>query len=791
MRAKKLVFNLFVFFLHACLYAQSGNSRPIETVAQDLIRNIRSNSKENIQIRTDKLLYAVTEKVWFKVFILDSVSDKLLATSGNLYIDVVDRFDQPIVSVFQHAAHKESGGSIKLPDTASSGIYWLRAYTKVNAQGATANLAIRPLVLINSQKSGNMEQLATPADEKNAGVSSKMSALIFPEGGHLMAGEDNLIIVKLEDLNGHPVADSIMVKDNQGRMVDRFITNSSGLVKFRFNPTSRGRYSLFAKNGTHYDSVCAMPKVNFYSAQLSISDQNSQSVKFKVLLEDSLFKKDFTTYLLGINKDSVCFASVGKGMYEGYLPVNSFPAGISRLMLFNEQGILLSERDVLLTQTTPKISANLSKAQAGPHEKIDLDIQMTDAEGKPMLATYALSVADNRMSDHGPSFFGDSTAMDQSTEMDMRLISNGQTGGGVASLSNENAPGAESFNPFRYEGVLLNRKGKGLANYQISMLSTGQHFMVLQDTTELNGNFLFDLPQFNDSLAVEFNLKALVGFDQDYVIRSGQKHLPTVLTTYDKKLPWLKKWPEYQQLISKYQFDTLFAQAHGMLPLVTVSKSVVREPAKASKSNVLTREQLLAYGTESVGNIILTIQGVHINSGYLVIRGVTAFQPSAIDEPLLIMDGSQVNLSGSADAGETSSPVLAYLKTLNVRQIESIRVLNGAESAEYGVRGGHGVIEITTTTTPEKEEIKVNKKYWLVGYMSPSAFPVDESGSAASQKTNKINTTLYWNGDLVTDPQGSNKISFYTDGLVTDYLITIAGISSKGERIYKTVILKM
>jgi hypothetical protein len=151
------------------------------------------------------------------------------------------------------------------------------------------------------------------------------------------------------------------------------------------------------------------------------------------------------------------------------------------------------------------------------------------------------------------------------------------------------------------------------------------------------------------------------------------------------------------------------------------------------------------------------------------------------------MDGSQVNLSGTNDVS-INSPVLSYLKTLNVRQIQSIRILSGAEAAEYGVRGGHGVIEITSANEMETKEIQLNKKYWLEGYLLPKPFPT-EVGSTGQNTHQK--TTLYWNGDLVTDPQGSNKVSFYASDLVTDYLITIAGVSSRGERIFKTVMLKM
>lgn len=788
MRILKKLFNLLVFFAIAA-NAQTRTPKGVEAVAADLVKNIRSNSRENIQIQTDKLTYAVTEKVWFKIFILDSVSDKLLATKGILFIDLVDQFDQPVVSIFQHSSHKESGGSIKLPDSIASGIYWLRAYTNPDGHMKAANISIRPIVIINSQKTGTLEKLQTSGSGSISASGTKLIASIFPEGGHLMSGEDNLVMVKLEELNGRPFTDSVMIKDAQGRMVERFITNSSGLAKFRFNPTSRGKYSLFAKNGGHYDSISAMPKVNLYSAQLSITDQNNQSVKFKVLLEDSLFKPDYTTYLIGISKDSLCFASVGKGMYEAYLPVNSFPAGTARLLVFNEQGILLSERDILLSQSMPKISVNIPKDRIAPKEKVDLDIQMTDAEGRPILATYTLSVADNRMADHTPSFFEDTLIKSASLETEFKLISNGQLNNNYASTNAEPASDQVStVNPFLYDGTVLSRKGKGLADYQISMLSMGPRLLILQDTTELNGDYSFNVPEFNDSLQVEFKVSALLGIEQEYVIRAGKKHFPSVMTPIEKKSRWMDQWTGYQQIISKFEFDTLFAQAHGMLPLVTVSSAPKKDPAKAARPGIITREQLLNFGIQTVDNYILTVQGVHLTTnGYLVMGGVNAFHPSASDEPLLVMDGSQVNLSGTNDVS-INSPVLSYLKTLNVRQIGSIRILSGAEAAEYGVRGGHGVIEITSANEMETKEIQLNKKYWLEGYLSPKPFPVDEgnSGRNTHQKT-----TLYWNGDLVTDPQGSNKVSFYTSDLVTDYLITIAGVSSRGERIYKTVILKM
>ncbi|MFI5156800.1 MAG: hypothetical protein ACHQEM_11465, partial [Chitinophagales bacterium] len=344
---------LIILFSSIVLRAQTGSPRGVEAVATDLIKNIRAGSGEKIFIQTDKTVYAVTEKIWFKVFILDSVSDKLLASTGTLWIDIVDQNDQPVSQIFQHAAHNESGGAIALPDTIGTGIYWLRAYTRFNAGKEISNMAVRPLVLINSQVSARNEPAPVRVNQDNGMLNGRWIVQIFPEGSHFMAGEDNLVGLKLEDVNGHAFADSGMIKDRMNKILVRFVTNSSGLAKFRYNPTARGKYDIFIKNGSRFDSIGIMPMVNPFGAQISVMEQTPQSLKIKVLLEDSLANPKFATYLIGINKDSICFASVGQGMYEAYLPVNSFPAGISKLLLFNEQGLLLSERDVYLTRQKP------------------------------------------------------------------------------------------------------------------------------------------------------------------------------------------------------------------------------------------------------------------------------------------------------------------------------------------------------------------------------------------------------------------------------------------------------
>src|SRR6266536_3207025 len=128
-----------------------------------------------------------------------------------------------------------------------------------------------------------------------------------------------------------------------------------------------------------------------------------------------------------------------------------------------------------------------------------------------------------------------------------------------------------------------------------------------------------------------------------------------------------------------------------------------------------------------------------IQQGLLVIGGVTAFSASAADEPIVVQDGSQVPVE---NVGGESSPVLSFLNTLSPNDIDYIRVLTGPEGATYGLRGGHGVIEIHTA----------NK---LKNYAS----------------TNGIKAI----------------INFFTADMPAIYVVTVTGITATGNNICKTI----
>src|SRR5882724_7610233 len=379
-----LKFSVFFLFSPVILFSQEKNISGIDGVAGEWIKNIRAASKEKTLLRTDKNIYGATDTIWFKAYVVDSVSGKLITKKGILYIDLVDMADHPVTRLFLRADRVQTTGMIVLSDSIHSGYYWLRSYSGIQPGkkvSNASNISVIPLMIINPRKSLPGVLVPSTTNSDNAISSEKMLVKIFPEGGAYMSGTNNNVIVKIQDGHGNPLAVSGVIKDVQANEVASFTTNNSGLGRFIFSPTPRGKYNLFVKNDRGYDSIMALPKVNMHAAQISVVEQNEQAVKVKVMLEDSLYTSNYTSYIMAISRDSLCFAAVGQGMYQLNIPLHDFPSGIAHLLLFNDKGLLLAGRDIYLQKRIPNVSISATKNNFGPREKVNMDINVTDASG--------------------------------------------------------------------------------------------------------------------------------------------------------------------------------------------------------------------------------------------------------------------------------------------------------------------------------------------------------------------------------------------------------------------------
>ena len=345
---------------------------------------------------------------------------------------------------------------------------------------------------------------------------------------------------------------------------------------------------------------------------------------------------------------------------------------------------------------------------------------------------------------------------------------------------------------FNLQGTVVNRKKEPVKDIAITLMSNNNAVIFLMDTTDENGRFTFRLPEYNDSTQFNLQLTNLKGARQDYDCLIDTPAFPRFATPLLLKKIALAEDAEFTRKIKTNHIDSvLIGTGKEWLPPVTVKTKDFKNKV-GSQSDVITKEMLQSGGFNNAGQAVLHTGKFHIVGRYLLAGGPNAFGPSALDEPIVILDGVQMTLTAGEDATETS-PVLSFLKTLSIREIESIRVLSGAEAGIYGVRGGHGAIEIRSSTRigSTGQAIGLKTIYPKGFYAAPSFnIPDYDNNKIRDSKTPDLRHTIYWNGDIVTNNSGKFNVDFYSADTPTTYLVTITGVTAKGDIIYKTTTIE-
>jgi len=230
-------------------------------------------------------------------------------------------------------------------------------------------------------------------------------------------------------------------------------------------------------------------------------------------------------------------------------------------------------------------------------------------------------------------------------------------------------------------------------------------------------------------------------------------------------------------------------RGEGWLPGITVKSIKKEETYDVSRrispvSYVVTNDKFRYGGPDALGNAMLMVPGVTLLSGDLSIFGMHPSLNSngSMVRPLIIMDGYAF----------PSQNVMGFLNTLNPADIDFIEVLRGGEAAQYGSRGGGGVISINTKHGPNRDNSPNN--FRAVSPVTYHVCPKFEMPDYSNKEIKNSSipdprTTIYWNGNITTDTNGEASINFYTGDDATNYTNTVTGLTKNRELVYKRIVI--
>jgi hypothetical protein len=797
-----LLFLFLPFFTHA----QNEGIEHIDSLAGYLMKYARSFDKEKILLQSDRHIYSTGETIYFKLFPIDSITKQLTARPKKLYVDLVNNRDEVFGQLLLNASNLKTSGEFVLNDSLKEGYYWIRAYTEKMISENLNNITVVPVYIVNARKRNFDDEISAKKETVDSAATPVVQ--IFPEGGNIISGINTTVGVKVTDLHGAPMVVRGIVKDNADSVYAKFSTNSAGLSKFSFKPIWYHHYSIYLFNKNKYDSVAALPPINFFAGQIALLEQTDDYVKVRVALEDSIYSKDYTTYLLAVSADTICYSAIGKGMYEVEIPLKNFSHGINSLLLFNTKNQLLSERDIFIKKENYHITIHTDKDNYGAREDVKVDVALTDKDNKPLLAALTFAVTDMSVTDTTTDYRANERLQDFSTadaELAMLTRKNEylnwttrdtRMGLGIMNDFQKISEDTEEKNnnsSFKISGTIFNVNKGPVAKKIITIFSKQNNSQFSTDTTDINGRFQFYFTNLNDSAQFVVQVSNLKGIKEDkYTVVFDTVSMPHFITPDFMKKKFLLDEKSQKVIKELLNIDSVrIGNGIEWLKPVIVKrfkkKKVTYDESKRVSpfSHIITQE-MIGFGGNMAGNALLRVPRVHLVGNTIAIGAPTISGGQiSYQEPLIVLDG--VPMPDDTSSGGMN--VLAFVNSIPVSSIDFIEVLTGPESAIYGMQGGNGVILINTTSHPRINQPGLSglPSFFPKGFYiaQPFIMPDYNNKEMKASKMPDLRTTIYWNGDIITSKEGKASVNFFTADMPATYLITITGVSENGDKIYK------
>jgi TonB-dependent Receptor Plug Domain len=810
---------LALFICSGIAYSQQAPAA-LDKLAGNFIRNLRNHPEEKIFVGTDKWFYSAGETIWFKAFSLDVLSLRPLHESKNLFLDLVSDKDSVVSQLLLNAQENRTEGSIVLPTYLKEGYYWIRAYTRNILQQDSNRIFVKPVYILNA---GNPDPKSlTEIANKTVVESEDTSAprlLFFPEGGSIISGTTATIAFRALNARGEPLEVSGWITDTRDSVATNFKTSLPGLGKFSFDAWNPRKYLAHIKWKNNREVTYPLPHIDQFASQLSLTDQTTQNFKVRVSLGDSLYNKDKKTYLLGISRDSLCFAASGTNMYDVIIPKANFPKGRATLFLFNEEKQIVSQRSVYIDTGSTNVATKTDKSVYGAREKVKLDLSVSTAEDRPLGALFSLAVTDDHFSAPLPeqdvfaSFNPDNVQLpevgsytgpgweNKYSQQEIDLIMLMQRNLYTSWRFNQPIMEASSPTPDPDSNLLVIRGKIESKNGQpvkgcLVYLHSKKNAIFQNDTTDEHGHFQFYVGDFDDGEQYNLKVTNLKGNGIEGKVVLDNSAFPKFNTPRNLKKRFdLSEQNVVRHFRSRQLDSTSFANGNSSLKPVTVKGTKSGAGYDQSKrvspnSYIITSDQLDNGDPNALNNAIKSAPGLNTGPNSVSMSGTTTANPqptlSIGNSYLVILDG--INYSGGAGGDIISS--------VNPLQVDFVEILMGPEAAYYGVEGSTGVI-IINTINKNRDVTSVDDKgaatIFPKGYLKNMGFPSPDYDKKEKNKNASFvdqRTTIYWKGDLLTDNNGKAGVVFFTADAATTYTAALTGVTVSGELVYKLIKIK-
>ena len=811
---KKILFAsaIFLFSFQTIAFGQADGP-VLSNAVSKLSAELNGHVTEKAYLHFDRpyACYAAGDTVYFKTYVTMNEKHELSRISGILHVDLMDKNDAIMQSIALQLINGTAWGDFALPDTLHKGNYRIRAYTQY-MRNAGHPCFFDQYLSVSSIN--NVDNGAVVAKQ-----SAPPSLQFFPEGGNLVVDVQSKVAFKALGADGLGVGVKGIVVDNDNKEVAEMVSSHLGMGTFNLLPEAGKTYRAKLTYADGSQEIVNLPVIEPKGLTLAVNTDDPAKVSVEIKANRDYFKANLNEELNILIYSGGDVRTIKTKLDNSILgldlPVSGFRTGVLQVTLLSATGESLNERlSFVQNHDLLTLTLNTNKPVFGKRENVQLSLNAKNSDGNPVNGSFSVAVideskiqvdedAENTILSYlllkselkgyieKPNYYFAHNTKACRADLDALMLTQGYRRFTWKQLLNNNAVAANAFDPekaLNISGVLKTKAGVPLSNTNIFLIQARGNAMVSQ-VTDANGRFNFTNMAFYSG--TRFILKTMVKANG----KNGAMVILDVPALGPAAIPGNPIGIRYNtdaDILASLQNNA----PRGVMTASNERVNVVRtdniaggatgESIRSSKlggagnaDQILTAKDIFNSTTLSQGLSGL-LHGVTFAAGvpYLLTSTVVTAGVVVSEPMLVIVDGVARNAEVGGDGGDVD--------VISPDDVETVEVLKGANAGLYGMRGGNGVLIITTKQT---KEIVDNSKEMAPGVfsISPKGFykarefysPAYAAGQAGDSGPD-MRTTVFWKPDVTIGADGNASFDFFNADNAGTYRVVVEGMDDKG-----------
>ncbi len=730
---------------------------------------------EELRIRTDRELYAAGEKVWFKIYKLNSLTREPVTSDRVAYLDILDLDNNPVSQLKVEMKGFSGTGAFFLPDTLRSGNYLLRAYTSWMQNFPKDLFAYKTITVINPFD--NIANLDTK------GKSTLPDSVVFyPEGGHLVSGISSDLGIRVFGRKGQPLKTDAVFTDERNDTLSSVSTGYNGYGFTSIRPDASATVVCLSSADKNHPWKFCLPVLN-EGIVLSAVKQGENSRAIARIRVSAGFNRDGKKIYLEVSSAGL------NGARRTELPVNEseseisaddIPYGLSHFAVKDENGEILSDRWIS-RENRNHINFKINPGKSGftTRDKIRVNITATDSRGNPVASELSVSVVKSVAAERGTR---EADNLRQLPGL-APVVSDFDTGNNNDYLiffrPHDAGPAQQGINPEYSPAFLPEMEGhlisgnirerisnEPLRNENITLSFVGKAARCLFTRTDGNGNFNFVT---NEHGPKEIVIQPLNPAGECYVdlknpFASGYSDYNHGIFSIDTA-----KLDDINNMIISMQINNIYEPYYPLPGAAYHEEDKTNFYGKPDNTIIMSKYISLTSVREIVAELIPGVINTKVN-GKINFRMTKPYQSRPFEHgPLVMVDGVPVY-------------DLEKVTGINSNDIEQVDVVIDRYYIAGNILDGilHFITKKGNLSAIDPDRSVFRMEYDMLQGKESFYSPDYSADSLKNGHLPDFRNTLYWNPRLRTDNNGQASVEFYSSDESMEYTIHVEGISDEG-----------